>query len=442
MTSVEELGKQMLDAVTAYVDRTALAIVARLNTLDKRVGEIPAGPCGQKGDKGDAGERGPVGESIRGEQGIPGARGEKGDPGQAGASGEKGDPGTPGERGAKGEPGEQGQPGARGESGAVGERGEKGDSGAPGESVKGDPGPQGERGEVGAKGEPGPAGEVGAKGDQGPAGKQGPPGAKGDPGAVGERGLSGSPGEPGPAGERGEMGEPGAAGADGGPGKDGGSGRDGASGKSAYELAVEKGFAGTELQWLEALRGKDGKPGEPGAAGAFGRDGRDGKDGDTGRDALVIDILPGIDESKSYPRGTFAEHRGGIIRAIRNTDPITDAGLETAGWVVSMNGIDRESEETLDDGRTIRRTTHYTSGRMVVREIKTSALLYREVWREGEFERGDVVTWGGSAWHCQIKTTDKPGTSAAWRLMVKEGARGKDGKTDAPPAAREPVRLK
>ncbi len=400
MTSVDELGKQVLDAVTAYVDRTALAIAFRLNTLDKRVGEIPAGPSGEKGEKGekgDAGIRGPAGESITGEQGKPGDPGEKGvagDPGahgELGPKGEKGDRGGPGAPGAPGTPGESGAPGARGEQGPPGEKGD------PGESIKGDQGP------------------------------------------IGERGL---PGEPGIPGARGEKGDPGAAGAEGHPGKDGSAGRDGTSGKSAFELAVEKGYAGTELLWLESLRGAAGGHGADGREGKDGRDGRDGKDGEAGRDALAIDILPGIDEAKSYARGTFAEHRGGIIRAIRNTDPITDAGLEKAGWVVSMNGVDRETEETLDEGRTINRTTHYTNGRTFAREIKTSALLYREVWREGEFERGDVVTWGGSAWHCQGKTMDKPGTSAAWRLMVKEGARGKDGKTDAPPIAREPVRLK
>jgi hypothetical protein len=76
-----------------------------------------------------------------------------------------------------------------------------------------------------------------------------------------------------------------------------------------------------------------------------------------------------------------------------------------------------------------------------VREIKTRVLLYREVWREGEYEPGDVVTWGGSAWHYQIKTADKPGTSTAWRLMVKEGARGKDGKPDGPAPTKPTVHI-
>ena len=42
----------------------------------------------------------------------------------------------------------------------------------------------------------------------------------------------------------------------------GGSGTPGApgkNGKSAYELAVEGGFSGTQAEWLESLKGQDGQ---------------------------------------------------------------------------------------------------------------------------------------------------------------------------------------
>ena len=42
-------------------------------------------------------------------------------------------------------------------------------------------------------------------------------------------------------------------------------------GKSAYEVAVENGFSGTETEWLASLKGATG------AAGADGKDGTDGK---------------------------------------------------------------------------------------------------------------------------------------------------------------------
>lgn len=35
-------------------------------------------------------------------------------------------------------------------------------------------------------------------------------------------------------------------------------GADGAPGKSAYQLAVEHGFVGTEAEWLASLKGADG----------------------------------------------------------------------------------------------------------------------------------------------------------------------------------------
>lgn len=52
--------------------------------------------------------------------------------------------------------------------------------------------------------------------------------------------LKGEPGESGGQGAPGEKGEP------------------GDTGKSAYEIAVDHGFVGTEEEWLESLKGKDG----------------------------------------------------------------------------------------------------------------------------------------------------------------------------------------
>lgn len=41
----------------------------------------------------------------------------------------------------------------------------------------------------------------------------------------------------------------------------------GAPGKSAYEIAVENGFTGTEQEWLASLKGDKGAKGDTGAAG-------------------------------------------------------------------------------------------------------------------------------------------------------------------------------
>lgn len=82
-------------------------------------------------------------------------------------------------------------------------------------------------------------------------------------------------------------------------------------GKSAFEIAVEHGYVGTEEEWLRSLHGKDGvdgtpgKDGEQGPPGVNGRDGIDGEqgppgaDGKDGRDG--IDGVPGKDGEPGPP---------------------------------------------------------------------------------------------------------------------------------------------
>lgn len=71
----------------------------------------------------------------------------------------------------------------------------------------------------------------------------------------------------------------------------------GASGKSAYEVAVDNGFEGTEEEWLESLQGKPGADGAPGAPGADGKTPVKGEDYFTDADkqemvAAVLAALP------------------------------------------------------------------------------------------------------------------------------------------------------
>ena len=75
----------------------------------------------------------------------------------------------------------------------------------------------------------------------------------------GPAGAAGKDGKDGVDGQNGQDGAPGKDGVDGAPGadgKDGVDGKDGADGKSAYELAVEGGYQGTQAEWLESLKGE------------------------------------------------------------------------------------------------------------------------------------------------------------------------------------------
>ena len=95
-------------------------------------------------------------QTIKGERGEQGLRGEKGETGATGPQGEKGETGATGPQGEKGETGATGPQGEKGETGATGPQGEKGETG--------ERGPQGEKGETGERG---PQGEKGEKGEAG-----------------------------------------------------------------------------------------------------------------------------------------------------------------------------------------------------------------------------------------------------------------------------------
>lgn len=53
-------------------------------------------------------------------------------------------------------------------------------------------------------------------------------------------------------------------------------GNQGPAGKSAYQLAVESGFEGTQEEWLNSLKGPQGPAGKTGATGPQGAAGKNG----------------------------------------------------------------------------------------------------------------------------------------------------------------------
>lgn len=59
-------------------------------------------------------------------------------------------------------------------------------------------------------------------------------------------------------------------------------------GKSAYDIAVENGFTGSESDWLESLNGKDGEKGEKGDTGDKGDKGDRGLTGWEGEDGASV----------------------------------------------------------------------------------------------------------------------------------------------------------
>ncbi|MFR2437702.1 hypothetical protein [Hominisplanchenecus sp.] len=97
----------------------------------------------------------------------------------------------------------------------------------------------------------------------------------------------------------------------------------GKDGKSAYEIAVEYGFVGTETEWLESLKGVDGKDGVNGKDGCDGRNGADGlpgRDGIDGKSAYIIAVEHGFTgtETEWLQSLKGADGRDGIIPDMSN----------------------------------------------------------------------------------------------------------------------------
>jgi integrin beta 3 len=193
---------------------------------------------------------------------------------------------------------------------------------------------------------------------------------QGEQGPQGERGMTGERGDIGPTGERGLQGERGEQGEQGLPGDRGERGEKGDTGVGLAAAVIDRNgglvitMSDGSVAHLGPVIGRDGKD------GAKGADGKDGKDGLGFEDLEIV-----YDGERTF---AFKLQRGDQIKKFEFDVPIT---------------------------------------------------LYRGVFKEGnEYHRGDVVTFGGSTWHCNNHTKDKPGeTIKAWTLQTKRGRDGKDG---------------
>ena len=172
------------------------------------------------------------------------------------------------------------------------------------------------------------------QGLQGAAGVKGDKGEQGEPGAKGEQGLQGPPGKDGAQGLRG---------LDGAPGEKGRDGVDGKDGKSAYQIAVEQGFAGSEAAWLASLKGEKGNKGDAGAGGS----------GDSAlqlRIAALEQVLAKMPKYKEYqagyiPRADFVGALGNNVLVTANYPkpfskrPILNVTLDIADTAVRIQYV-------------------------------------------------------------------------------------------------------
>lgn len=433
---VTAIVRSVVTAVREFIDEISAELKARQDDFEKRLDGIPAGPKGEPGDRGEKGAdgTGPHATSVAAEL-LPTAKDwlrelEASLSAQVDRRLSEIPPpqkGEPGEKGVDGAPGSDAIVDPSALAGLVAERvteavkalpqAERGEKGEPGESIKGDKGEAGEsiKGDQGEKGEPGKDADpeemkllwakflelqgqliksseslvatndaLIARGNElaalretvaaMPVAKDGAPGARGEAGPQGERGepgltVKGDPGEPG---------------------------------KDAYAMACELGFDGTRSEWFKSLHGIDGT------------------------DAIAIKIIYDLDETRSYPKGTYALHKRCFMRAERATSNVTGDDFKAAGWKV-IAGQATITVEHAEDLRTFVLRFAYPDGEIVEQSFALPVVLDRGPYVPGkEYTAGDHVFWGGSAYIATRTTTDAPKGSDAWRLSIKRGNDGKD----------------
>ena len=117
---------------------------------------------------------------------------------------------------------------------------------------------------------------------------------------------------------------------------------DGADGASAYEIAVENGYTGTEAEWLSSLKGEKGDAGEQGIQGIQGEKGDTGaagKDGMNGTD--------GRDGANGYsPTATVTETDAGTVISITDKNGTTTATVKngTNGTSVDLSDYAKKAD--------------------------------------------------------------------------------------------------
>jgi integrin beta 3 len=108
-----------------------------------------------------------------------------------------------------------------------------------------------------------------------------------------------------------------------------------------------------------------------------------------------------------------------------------DPGEDGINGQDGINGVDGFGFDDLDmsyDGERTFALRFMQGDRCKAFHFRVPVLIYRGAWRAGDYERGDTVTYGGSLWHCNVTTAEKPDEGVeAWTRAVRRGRDGKNG---------------
>lgn len=146
-----------------------------------------------------------------------------------------------------------------------------------------------------------------------------------------------------------------------------------------------------------------------------------------GKSVTVDDIVPVLESMQARWALDFERRAQDVLQRSIDRMPAPKNGQDGKDGF----GFDDMSFEQIDERSGVFR---FTRG-AVVKEfpIALAGFVDRGVWQEGEFVKGDGVTWEGNYWLARRDTKAKPGSEGEdtgnndWRLAVRKGRKGKDG---------------
>lgn len=237
-------------------------------------------------------------------------------------------------------------------------------------------------------------------------------------------GVDGAPGVDGKDGAPGKDGQDGSPGSAGTPGTDGAPGRDGADGKSLtlsdvqpiLNAAVAEMMVGATKTLAEAV-----------AALPAPKDGRDGLDG---KSVTPEDLAPMLDGFVAKWALEFERRAQDTLQKAIDRVPPPKDGRDGVDGKDGRDGVGFDDLAVEFDGE---KTVTFRLERGEVSKefsLVLPVVVDRGIYADGRaYTAGDAVTWGGSFWVAQKDTSAKPDSpDSGWRLAVKKGRDGKDGR--------------
>lgn len=147
------------------------------------------------------------------------------------------------------------------------------------------------------------------------------------------------------------------------------------------------------------------------------------KDGRDGKSITIEDVTPLLEAEVSKWELAFERRAFDKLQKAIDRLPIPKDGTDGKDGRDGVDGFGIDEFDMDYDGERTFTFKWANAERKDSRQFKAPIPLYREVWKTSErYEKGDIVTYGGSQWTAIKDDLGTPGEpDSGWRLSVKRG---------------------